>query len=209
MPVINVPFYVEDEIAERLACGIYKLHDGGVVRWAVGPKKGQIVKHLKRADLQQSDGVNKVLVKAAEFAKANKKLVIMGATAAIGIAAAGAAYHAINKREPKELEAFQSALREYLEAARNQRLSVEVIEHLEASIEELKSCKDFEKIRLELSAQDLATLVNEISRYTANFAEANSVEAAESLKQAEASGDSLFHLAECLDVQKQVLRRAA
>lgn len=45
MPVVQDSFFIPDDIATELATGLYR-RIGSVVRYAVGPNKGQIVKHL-------------------------------------------------------------------------------------------------------------------------------------------------------------------
>ena len=50
MAIVQDAYFIPDDIATGLATGIYR-RIGSVVRWATGPNKGQIVKHLKPIDL--------------------------------------------------------------------------------------------------------------------------------------------------------------
>jgi hypothetical protein len=76
-------YFVPDDIATGLATGIYR-RIGSVVRWATGPNKIQIVKHLKPIDLSVVEQVHGVGAKAVEFVKQHKKgtiIVVMSAVA--------------------------------------------------------------------------------------------------------------------------------
>lgn len=50
MAIAQDAFFIPNDIATGLATGIYR-RIGSVVRWATGPNKGQIVKHLNPIDL--------------------------------------------------------------------------------------------------------------------------------------------------------------
>ena len=51
MAIAQDAFYIPDDIATGLATGLYR-RIGSVVRYAIGPNKGQIVKHLDPLDLK-------------------------------------------------------------------------------------------------------------------------------------------------------------
>ena len=50
MAIVQDAFFIPEDIAIGLATGVYR-RIGGVIRYAVGPNKGQIVRHLKPIDL--------------------------------------------------------------------------------------------------------------------------------------------------------------
>ncbi len=62
MPVIQETFFIPEDIATGLATGVYR-RIGGVVRYAVGPNKGQIVKHLDSVTLPASAEATGILAK--------------------------------------------------------------------------------------------------------------------------------------------------
>ena len=76
MPVVQDAFYIPDDIATGLATGLYR-RIGSVVRYAVGPNKGQIVKHLKPIDLKVAEEAQGIGVKALQFVKEHKKGTII------------------------------------------------------------------------------------------------------------------------------------
>jgi hypothetical protein len=53
MAIVQEAFDIPSDIMTKLLTGEYR-RIGGVVRYATGPKKGQIVKHLDPVDLKKS-----------------------------------------------------------------------------------------------------------------------------------------------------------
>lgn len=54
MAIVQDVFDIPDDIATGLATGVYR-RIGSVVRYAVGPNKGQIVKHLKSVNIKNTE----------------------------------------------------------------------------------------------------------------------------------------------------------
>lgn len=86
MPVVQDAFYIPDDIATGLATGLYR-RIGSVVRYAVDPNKGRIVKHLKPIDLKVAEEAQGIGVKALQFVKEHKKgtIITVAAAAIVGI----------------------------------------------------------------------------------------------------------------------------
>ena len=72
MAIVQDVFDIPDDIATKLATGVYK-RIGSVVRYAVGPKKGQIVKHLKPIDLKSSRASTRFGCKGDSIRKTTQK----------------------------------------------------------------------------------------------------------------------------------------
>ena len=69
MAIVQDVFDIPDDIATGLATGVYR-RIGSVVRYAVGPNKGQIVKHLKPVDIKNTEDAAVGLgEKALQFVK--------------------------------------------------------------------------------------------------------------------------------------------
>lgn len=66
MAIAQDAFFIPDDIATGLATGIYR-RIGSVVRWATGPNKGQIVKHLRPIDLPAAEQVQQLLALVLGF----------------------------------------------------------------------------------------------------------------------------------------------
>lgn len=72
MAVVTESFDIPMDIMTKLAIGEYR-RIGGVVRVAIGPNKGQIVKHLEPVKMEQADQIQKVGSKIMQVAKNRKK----------------------------------------------------------------------------------------------------------------------------------------
>ena len=86
MAIAQDAYFIPDDIATGLATGIYR-RIGSVVRWATGPNKGQIVKHLKPIDLPAAEQVQGVGAKALQFVKQHKKGTIIVVASAVAVGA--------------------------------------------------------------------------------------------------------------------------
>lgn len=212
MAVIMQAYDIPPEIQMGLAQGLYKVW-GGVVRWAVGPNKGQIVKHLKPIDVnvaQAAKASPALGQKILNVVKNNKKAFAIGSvivfTAASG---AGAIYYLSHKKSKEEL-VFRYALNTYIDAVRTGNLDIEKIDNLVDSMETLKTRHDYNKIKLELSTQDLDILVNHIHDYTVKLASDNHIElsATESETQ-QVTEDNILCLQRYLNTQRRILKDAA
>lgn len=121
----------------KLSTGEYR-RIGGVVRVAVGPNKGQIVKYLKPVKLEQAVQAQNVGAKVLQFAKNNKKRLIIGTVIAGTITAGGGVYYKIKSREPEVVRMYHEALREYINDIRSGELSLKSINRLMDALDELK-----------------------------------------------------------------------
>lgn len=176
MPIVQDAFYIDDDdIATGLATGLYR-RIGSVVRYASGPNKGQIVKHLKPIDLKVNEQASGVGVRALEFLQGHKNEVKLAAvgSAAIGICVWG--YSKLKNREPKVLTDFRATLKAYIDAIRTGNMDIDKINDLMNALERLKKYKNYDRISIQLTAEDLETLVSHIYDYTIKLAEDNKVE---------------------------------
>ena len=137
MAVAQDAFLIPEDIATGLATGLYR-RIGSVVRYAKGPDKGQIVKHLKPIDLEKAEQAKGLVSKTVQIVKHHKKEIGI----AVGVAAAAGlstwAYKKWKNREPKVLKEFREVLRTYIDAIRNGNLNIEIINGLMEKLEALK-----------------------------------------------------------------------
>ena len=78
------------------------------------------------------------------------------------------------------------------------------------SLEELSRHKDYEKISIKLSAEDLNVLVNRIYEYTQKLAQDNSINLTDVDFEAEHSYDNaIINLQRYLKTQKRIFEEAA
>ncbi len=207
MTIVQDAFYIPDDIATGLLTGLYK-RIGSVVRYANGPNKGQIVKHLQPIELKAVEQAQGVGTKALQFVKEHK----IGATiVAVGATVVSAGIWIYKNHEPKVVTEFRSSLRVYIDAIRKGDMDVYKINNLMTALEKLKERKDYEKISIQLTADDLEALVDNIYKYTLKLAEDNKVDlTGEELRISNVKNTgTIINLQNCLKVQKRIFEAAA
>ena len=206
MAVVTESFDIPMDIMTKLATGEYR-RIGGVVRVAIGPNKGRIVKHLEPVKMEQADKIQKVVSKIMQVAKNRKKELIIGALVTGTITVGGVVYHKIKSRQPEVVQNYHAALRDYIDDVRSGKLSMESINCLMDSLEELKQNNNYEKIKIELTTEELSVLVNRIYEYTIKLAKDNSVDLADD--ELSSSDNILLNLQKYLLAQKHIFELAA
>lgn len=210
MAIAQDAFFIPDDIATGLATGLYR-RIGSVVRYAIGPNKGQIVKHLQSIDLKAAEQAQGLGAKAIQFVANHKKEV---GIAAIGVAIVGAGvwgYTAWKNHEPKVLTEFRATLKVYIEAIRTGDMSVEKIDSLMVALEELKKHKNYDKISIQLTTEELEVLVGRIYNYTIKLAKDNNVELTDDeLRTSRAKNTgTIINLQNYLKAQKRIFEATA
>lgn len=208
MAIVQEAFDIPTDIGTKLLTGEYK-RVGGVVRHAVGSRKGQIVKHLKPINLPTAKQPQSLGVKALHYVKNNKKaLIVLGAGTGIALAGSGV-YYKFKTHEPRVIVDFRLSLRSYLDAIRKGNLNLDEINNLMDSLETMKTHKNYEQFNFRLSSGDLSILVNLIHEYTAKLAQDNSVEIkSEALSTMHSSDNAIIYLKQYLEAQKHIFEKA-
>ena len=201
MAIVQEAFDIPADIMTKLLTGEYR-RIGGVVRYAIGPKKGQIVKHLDPVDLKVAEQAKGIGAKALQLAKNNKKGLIIGGAIAGAAAIGGFIYYKVKTHEPAVVTEFRAALRTYIAEIRKGNLELDTINALMSALDELKKHKDYEKFKITLSTEDLDTLVNRIYDYTIRLAENNKVELTE--EELSKTDNSILNLQNYLKTQKRI-----
>ena len=210
MAIAQDAFFIPEDIATGLATGLYR-RIGSVVRYAAGPNKGQIVKHLKPIDLEAAGQARGVGARVLQLVKGHKKgAIIVGVT----LAGAGAyVYNKVKNHEPKVVTEFHASLRIYIDAIRNGNMDVKKINSLMNSLEQLKNHKDYIKISIQLTTEELEILVGRIYDYTIKLANDNNVEFDEfeddELKHSRNCADAIINLQLYLKAQKRIFEEVA
>ena len=205
MAIVQEAFEIPADIMTKILTGEYR-RIGGIVRYAVGPKKGQIVKHLDPVDLNAAKQAKGIGTKVLQFAKSNKRGMFIGGVIAGAATAGGFIYYKVKTHEPAAVTKFREALRTYITEIRRGSLDLDTIEDLMSALADLKKHKDFEKFRIALSAEDIDTLVNRIYEYTIKLAANNKVELTE--EERIRSNDSILGLEKYLRAQKRIFEEA-
>ena len=210
MPVVQDAFYIPDDIATGLATGLYR-RIGSVVRYAVGPNKGQIVKHLKPIDLKVAEEAQGIGVKALQFVKEHKKGTIITVAAAAIVGTGAFVYSKVKNHEPKVVTEFRTALRVYIDAIREGNMDIDIINNTMDALEELKQHKNYEKISIQLATEDLEVLVGRVYEYTIKLAKDNDVELPEDELRASHAKTvgTIINLQNYLKAQKKIFEATA
>ena len=206
MAIVQEAFDIPADIMTKILTGEYR-RIGGIVRYAVGPKKGQIVKHLDPIDLKAAEQAKGIGAKVLQFAKNNKKGLMIGGAIAGAAAAGGYIYYKVKTHEPAVVTKFRAALRAYIAEIRKGNLELDTINALMTALDDLKKHKDYEKFKITLSTEDLDTLVNRIYEYTLRLAANNKIELTE--EERSRSDNSILNLQNYLRTQKRIFEEAA
>lgn len=208
MTIVQEAYDLTDDIRTKILTGEYR-RIGSIIRYATGPKKGRIVKHLEPVHMESAQQAQSLVAKGIQFTKNNKKaLIIVGISAGIFTAGVGI-YHKIKNHDPEVVTKFRESLKNYINGIRKGNLSVDTIEDLMICLENLKKHKDYEKINIQLSTEELDILVNRIFEYTEKLAKDNSIELTEDELNAQISDSTILNLQRYLKAQKRIFEIAA
>lgn len=200
MSIVQDTFYIEDSIYNKLLTGEYT-RIGSVVR----NQSGQIVKHLDPIDLPQTPKQAKTLgQKLFQFVSNHKKeILIIGTATVVTVLIAGATYVIKRKREPIELTTFRAKLKVYIDSIRIGKVNFFIIQKLKESIVSLKQHKNSSKFLVELSLDEIGTLIDNIKCYTIKLANDNKYEC--EIKEDNNTFNSLINL---LEIQEEIFLNA-
>lgn len=209
MAVVQDAFFIPDDIATGLATGLYR-RIGSVVRYASGANKGQIVRHLDPIELKAAEEAQSVGLKALQFVNRHKKGVII---VMAGIAAVGTgiwAYNKVKSHEPKAITEFRDALKVYINAIREGNMDINKINDLMTALEAVKKHKNYEKICIQFTTEELEVLVGRVYEYTVKLANDNNVElTADELRVSnEESSGAITNLQIYLKAQERIFKTA-
>lgn len=210
MAVVQDAFFIPDDIATGLATGLYR-RIGSVVRYATGPNKGRIVKHLDPVNLKPAGQAQGIIVRALQFVKQHKKETIITVASAATVGTGLVIYNKVKNREPKVLTEFRMSLRAYIEAIRKGSMDIDKINDLMKCLSALKEYKDYDKISIQLTTEELEVLVGRIYDYTVKLAKDNDVELSDTdigiIEKN--SGSTISNLENYLNAQKHIFEKVA
>lgn len=210
MAIVQDAFSVPDDIVTGLATGLYR-RIGSVVRYAVGPQKGQIVKHLQPIDIKTTEQAQSIGVKTLHFCKQHKKGTIIVAISSAAIGTSIWVYNKIKRLEPKTMIDFRNAMRVYIDAIRTGNLDLEKIQNMLTALDKLKRSKHYDSICIMLTADELDVLVTRIYEYTIRLAKDNGVQLAEDRLSASNMKitNTIINLQHYLEAQEEIFAAVA
>lgn len=214
MAIQQFSYDIPDDVLAKVAAGIYK-QSGGIIR----KKNGRFYKQYdpidpiqdKSAEMTSTDSetmsVKAIAEQTLKFIRRNKKAVVTGGIIIVCVAAGGIIYHVVKNREPEVLAQLREVLYQYLSEIKSGNLKLTTINDLMDALEAVKQHKNYDKFKIELSAEDLRALVNRIHEYTIELARINNVELVDS--DCSRSDDSIVELERYLQIQKHIFEKAA
>lgn len=207
MVIVQEAYDLTDDILTKILTGEYR-RIGSIIRYATGPKKGRIVKHLEPVHMENARQAQSLVAKGIQFTKNNKKaLIVVGISAGIVTAGVGI-YHKIKNHDPEVVTKFRESLKNYINGIRKGNLNVDSINDLMNCLENLKKHNDYAKISIQLSTEELDVLVNRILEYTEKLAKDNSIELTEDEINAQISDGTILNLQRYLKAQKRIFEIA-
>lgn len=102
---------------------------------------------------------------------------------------------------------FRASLKSYIDAIRKGEMDIDKINNLMSSLEALKADKNYSKISIQLTSEELDVLVGRIYEYTLKLASDNEIEIA--ADDFEEEKDVIKNLQSYLKVQRRIFAEAA
>lgn len=119
------------------------------------------------------------------------------------------ACNAVKNELEKVLMKFRVALRAYIEAIRKGNMDIDKINDLMECLGALKEYKDYDKIRIQLTTEELEVLVGRIYDYTVKLAKDNDVELSDEDLLQKNNSDTIINLEMYLKAQKRIFSAVA
>ena len=211
MKIAQVSLAVPDEIYEGILAGTLEIA-AGVVR----DNKGVIRKHLPKVAVQAKDSAAKAAKNGAGIVQAVKKnpgvAIAVGAAAAVGGGVAYLVHHSKKKKlttQEECVENFQKALKAYLKATKAGKLNEKVVDDLLVALEEAQNSKAGDAVMLSIPAKQLNELISSIFDYTKRLAEANAFKDVRIVAPKRGAKNGIANLQSYLEIQKQIIEKAA
>lgn len=201
MPVVSVNLSVDDKTYAAIQAGIWEL-----CGMAKDANTKRVAKHLPVI----ADVAKEGAVKTLDYVKLHKKAFLVGGGIAVGVGAAASVVSLVAVRNRRKLEKqFAKCLQVYLDAAKDGKLTVDIIDDLNQSLYKLSKGKVSKPINFKISATQFSDLINSIFDYTIRLAEANNI-SIKSINKPEMSKKNTYEdLQYYLNLQKSIFEQAA
>ncbi len=204
MAIVQETFLIPESIETGIATGLYR-RIGGVIRYASGPNKGQIVKHLKPLKLSNvENGATGILAKIRQLTSKNKKAAIFIGAGIVVTVGGIIIYKKEKYKEPEDLKKFRESLKIYVDAVRNGTMDSMKIENVINSLDNLRENENYENICVQLTAEDIMVLLKQINDYTLKLFDDNDADFEKDNTSINNSYDMFNDFEKCLINQKKL-----
>lgn len=198
MPVVNVNLLVDEKTYAAVQAGVLEL-----CGMAKNIDNKRVAKHIPAA----ADAAKEGAVKVIDFIRVHKKgTVIVGGILIIGSFVASY----IATRDKRNLEKrFAQNLQIYLDAAKDGKLTVDILDNLINSLDELSNDDPSKAVNLKITPSQFSDLIQNIFDYTVCLAEANNISPTLISKPKILKKKSYSDLQYYLNMQKNIFEQVA
>ncbi len=201
MPVVNVNLLVDEKTYAGIQAGVLEL-----CGMAKNVDNKRVAKHLPTV----VDAAKEGAAKAIDFIRIHKKgALILGGILIVGGAAAGTVGYFATRDKRKREKQFAKNLQIYLDAAKESKLTIEILDKLINSLDAISNDDPSKSVNLRISTLQFSDLIYSIFDYTMRLAEANNINPTLISKPKILKKKTYTDLQYYLNMQKTIFEQAA
>ena len=201
MPVVNVNLLVDEKTYADVKAGVLEL-----CGMAKNVENKRVAKHIPAVADAAKEGASKGI----DFIRLHKKgTLIVGGVIILGGAVVGTVGYITSRDKRKREKQFAKDLQVYLDAAREGKLTIEILDALINSLDQLSNDDPSKVVNLKITASQFSDLIHSIFDYTVRLAEANSINPALISKPKMLKKNNYSDLQYYLNMQRSIFEQAA
>lgn len=201
MPVVNVNLLVDEKTYAGVKAGVLEL-----CGMAKNVDNKRVAKHIPAV----ADAAKEGAAKAIDFIRVHKKgTIIVGGILIVGGAVAGTVGYIATRDKRKREKQFAKNLQTYLDAAKEGKLTIEILDALIDSLNALSNDDPAKAVNLKITASQFSDLIHSIFDYTIRLAEANNISPTLISKPKILKKKTYSDLQYYLNMQKTIFEQAA
>ncbi len=201
MPVVNVNLLVDEKTYADVKAGVLEL-----CGMAKNVDNKRVAKHIPAVADAAKEGASK----AIDFIRLHKKgTLIVGGVIILGGAVVGTVGYITSRDKRKRERQFAKDLQVYLDAAREGKLTIEILDALINSLDQLSNDDPSKAVNLKITASQFSDLIHSIFDYTVRLAEANNINPALISKPKILKKKNYSDLHYYLNMQRSIFEQAA
>lgn len=201
MPVVNVNLLVDEKTYADVKAGVLEL-----CGMAKNVDNKRVAKHIPAVADAAKEGASK----AIDFIRLHKKgTLIVGGVIILGGAVVGTVGYITSRDKRKRERQFAKDLQVYLDAAREGKLTIEILDALINSLDQLSNDDPSKAVNLKITASQFSDLIHSIFDYTVRLAEANNINPALISKPKILKKKNYSDLQYYLNMQRSIFEQAA